>query len=143
MRIADGCWSLGNPCHTSRQLDQVRALRLKRIKRTLITSAPVRLASASYALHVARASTRVRMRIVGSAILHIPPFNLNYRQILRIYGTYTPKPSSPQVVTPRACARGKAIGLSVCCRRRRRRRHENRQISRCRRLSEMYVRSNC
>ena len=31
------------------------------------------------------------------------------------------------IITPRACARGKAIGLSVC--RCRRRRHENRQIS--------------
>ena len=31
-------------------------------------------------------------------------------------------------ITPRACARGKAIGLYVCCR------HENRQISSSRRL---------
>ena len=38
-------------------------------------------------------------------------------------------------ITPRACARGKAIGLSVCRRCRCRRcRHENRQISRSRRL---------
>ena len=39
--------------------------------------------------------------------------------------------------TPRACARGKAIGLSVCCRRCRchcRCRHENRQISHSRHL---------
>ena len=38
------------------------------------------------------------------------------------------------IFTPRACARGKVIGLSVCCCRRRR--HENRQISSstCRRL---------
>ena len=32
------------------------------------------------------------------------------------------------VITPRACTRSKAIGLSICCCRRRRR-HENRQIS--------------
>ena len=34
------------------------------------------------------------------------------------------------LITPRACARGKAIGLSVCCHRQ----HENRQISSFRRL---------
>ena len=39
------------------------------------------------------------------------------------------------VITPRACARGKAIDLSVCrCRRCCRHRHENRQISSSRRL---------
>ena len=37
------------------------------------------------------------------------------------------------IITPRACARGKAIGLYVCCCRCRRR-HENRQISSSRRL---------
>ena len=40
-----------------------------------------------------------------------------------------------RIFTPRACARGEAIGLSVCrCRRCCRRRHENRQISSSRRL---------
>ena len=38
------------------------------------------------------------------------------------------------LITLRACARGKAISLSVC---RYRRRHENRQISRCKHLSKM------
>ncbi len=40
------------------------------------------------------------------------------------------------LITPHACARGKTIGLSICCRRRRRRRrwHENRQISSSRHL---------
>ena len=41
-----------------------------------------------------------------------------------------------QIITPRACTRGKAIGLSVCryCRCHCRRRHENCQISRSRHL---------
>ena len=39
------------------------------------------------------------------------------------------------IITPRACARGKAIGLSVC--RHWRRQHENYQISRCRHVSKL------
>ena len=41
------------------------------------------------------------------------------------------------IIIPRACARGKAIGLSVCRCCRRRCRHENCQISRSRRLCEL------
>ena len=38
------------------------------------------------------------------------------------------------IITPRACARGKAIGLSVCCHCCYRRQHKNHQISSSRRL---------